>query len=109
MKNKWIKQGDTVLVIAGNDKGKSGEVIARKKEKILIRGVNVRKKHMKARKQGQKSDIVEIELPIHISNVALCNAKGEKIKVRAALKEGSKEKELVIVNGDKSESFRKLR
>ena len=109
MKNKWIKTGDKVLVIAGNDKGKSGEVIARKKDKILIQGINLRKKHMKARKQGQKSDIVEIELPIHISNVALCNASGEKIKIRASIEKGSKSKELILVGKDKNESFRKLR
>ncbi|PCI78396.1 50S ribosomal protein L24 [Candidatus Aerophobetes bacterium] len=109
MKNKWIKQGDTVLVIAGNDKGKSGEVLARKQERILIRGVNMRKKHMKAKKQGQKSDIVEIELPIHISNVAICNSNGEKIKLGVSFKKGSKEKELVIVGSGKNESFRKLR
>lgn len=109
MKNKWIKKGDTVLVLAGNDKGKTGEVVARKKDKILIQGVNLRKKHMKARKQGQKSDIVEIELPIHISNVALCDANGVKIKLRASIDEKTKSKELLLVGKDKNESFRKLK
>ena len=109
MKNKWIKKGDRVVVIAGNDKGRSGEVLARKKEKILVQGINIKKKHMKARKQGQKSDIVEIELPIHISNVALCDSGGQKIKLRAFIEKSSKHKELLLVGKDKNESFRKLR
>ena len=71
MKQKWIKKGDKVLVISGNDSGKVGEVIAKDDTRILVQGINVRKRHMKARQQGQKSDIISLEKPIHISNVAL--------------------------------------
>ncbi|MCB1115576.1 MAG: 50S ribosomal protein L24, partial [Chlamydiia bacterium] len=91
MKQKWIKKGDKVLVISGNDKGAVGEVIAKKESQILVQGVNVRKRHMKARQQGQKSEIVKMERPIHISNVALCSNDGKKIKLNVKLgKDGSK-------------------
>lgn len=108
MKQKWIKKGDKVLVISGNDKGSVGEVIAKKESQILVQGVNVRKRHMKARQQGQKSEIVKMERPIHISNVALCSNDGKKIKLNVKLgKDGSKE--LVYLDGDKEVSYRTLR
>ena len=47
MKQKWIKIGDKVLVLNGNDRGKVGEVLAKKDSRILVQGVNVRKRHTK--------------------------------------------------------------
>lgn len=108
MKQKWIKKGDKVLVISGNDRGKMGEVIAKKDARILVQGVNVRKRHMKAQRQGEKSEIISMEKPIHISNVALCNADGKKLKLRVKLgKDGSKD--LVYLDNEKEISYRTLR
>jgi len=108
MKNKWIKKGDKVLVIAGNDNGKVGEVIARRENRIIVQGVNVRKRHTKSRDQNRKSEIISMEMPIHISNVALCNAEGKKLKLKVKLdKEGNKE--LVSVEDGKETSHRTLR
>jgi large subunit ribosomal protein L24 len=84
--SKTIRKGDQVLVIAGNDRGKTGEVISRGEERILVKGVNVRKKHLKKTQQAQGGRIVEMEVPIHISNVCLCDKNGKKIK--SARKEG---------------------
>ena len=66
-----IKKGDTVKVLSGNDKGKIGEVlqVIPKKEKILVKNVNVRKKHVKPRKKGEEGGIIDMELPIHSSKV----------------------------------------
>lgn len=105
---KHIKTGDTVKVIAGNEKGQTGEVLALKKDRILIKGINVRKKHMKQRSEDQKSQIIEIERAIHISNVAICNDKGEKIKVYSKLKEDGS-KELCYKDGSKEVVLRTLR
>ncbi|HSX10216.1 MAG TPA: 50S ribosomal protein L24 [Chlamydiales bacterium] len=81
---KWIKKGDRVLVIAGNDRGKSGEVLSRGEERILVQGINVRKKHLKPTQQTQgKGRIVEMEVPIHISNVCLCDKEGKRTKEKA--------------------------
>lgn len=68
-----IKREDNVIVIAGKDKGKKGKVIKAmpKDDKVLVEGVNIRKRHMKPRKSGQKGEIVEIPHPIHVSNVKL--------------------------------------
>lgn len=108
MKQKWIKKGDNVLVISGNDRGKVGEVVAKKDTRILVQGVNIRKRHTKSRDQNQKSEIIDMEKPIHISNVALCNAEGKKLKLKVKLgKDGSKE--LVYFDNDKEMSYRTLR
>lgn len=102
---KWIRSGDQVVVIAGNDKGKFGEVISKGGDKVLVKGVNVRKRHMKPQGQNKLGQILEIEKPIHISNVKL--APGDDPKVKVKIKLGSKgEKELVYKENDKSKVYR---
>lgn len=66
-----IKKGDKVKVLAGNEKGKTGVVlkVLPKEEKVIVEGLNIVKRHRKARKQGEAGKIVEISAPIHISNV----------------------------------------
>ena len=78
-----IRKGDTVVVCSGRDKGKQGTVLSVVKDagKLFVKGVNVVKRHTK---QTQTSDggIIEKELPIHISNVALVDPKdGSATKV----------------------------
>ena len=67
-----IKKGDKVKVISGKDKGKSGAVLRAfpKLSKVLREGVNKRKIHKKARKQGEKGKTVEMDMPVHVSNVS---------------------------------------
>lgn len=79
--SKRIRRGDHVKVIAGNDKGKVGEVLDRSEERILVKGVNVRKKHLKRTQESQGPRIVDMEVPVHISNVALCDDKGNALKL----------------------------
>ena len=68
-----IKKGDSVVIIAGNDKGKSGKVtrVFPAAGKVLVEGVGMRTKHQKPRKAGQSGQIVQKQHPIHVSNVAL--------------------------------------
>lgn len=71
-----IRKNDTVLVIAGKDKGKKGRVrfAYPKKERLLVEGVNFVKKHSRAQGAVKQAGIIEREAPIHISNVMLlCN------------------------------------
>ena len=72
-----IKKGDTVVVISGNDKGKKGEVIetSPKTRKIVVKGVNIVKKHMKPRKQGEQGGIITLESSINECKVnVLCKS-----------------------------------
>ena len=75
-----IKKNDMVLVIAGNDKGKRGRVLKTFPEKgrAIVEGVNFIKRHTRARKQGQKSGILEKEAPVSASNLMVICAKCDK-------------------------------
>ena len=68
-----VKKGDTVQVISGKDKGKIGEILQtlQKESKVLVKGVNLRTKHVKPQQEGESGQIVINEAPIHSSNVML--------------------------------------
>ena len=68
-----IRKNDTVLVIAGKDKGKKGKVrfAYPKKQRVLVEGINFIKKHSRARGQVKQAGIIDLEVPIHVSNVML--------------------------------------
>ena len=79
-----IRKGDNVKILTGNDKGKTGEVleVIPKTEKIIVKGVNIRKKHVKPRKQGEESGIIPVECPIHMSKVnVVCPKCGKATRV----------------------------
>ncbi|EAC7981033.1 50S ribosomal protein L24 [Listeria monocytogenes] len=96
-----VKKGDKVKVITGKDKGKSGKVLAAfpKKNRVLIEGINMVKKHTKPSNVNPQGGILNVEAPIHVSNVMLLDpktgeptrvgyeVKGDK-KVRVAKKSG---------------------
>lgn len=86
-----IKSGDTVTVIAGDHKGSEGKVLTvdREKNKAIVEGINVVKKHEKPSAQNPQGGIVEKEAPIHISNLSLME-KGEPVRVGYAVKDGKK-------------------
>jgi large subunit ribosomal protein L24 len=79
MANK-IRKGDTVQVIAGDDKGKTGRILSVNEvtNRVVVEKINFVKRHTKARKQGMKSGIIEKEAPIHISNVQIYDPKAER-------------------------------
>jgi large subunit ribosomal protein L24 len=82
-----IRKGDIVMVIAGDDKGKTGRVLAvdAEKQRVVVEKVNFVKRHTKARRQGVKSGIIEKEAPLHLSNVLIYDAKsgrGTRVGVR---------------------------
>lgn len=85
-----IKKGDTVMVLVGKYKGKTGEVlsVSPKENKVLIAGVNIVKKHKKPTMNSQ-GQIVEVEKPIHISNVSLIED-GKPARVGFKIEDGKK-------------------
>ena len=87
-----IKKGDNVKVISGNDKGKQGKVLAVFPEarRVVVEGVNVKNKHVRSRKQGQKGELVHKTMPIAIARLMiLCPTCGKitRIKYRISEKE----------------------
>ncbi len=75
-----IKSGDKVLMLVGKDKGKIGKVmkVFPKKNKVVVEGLNLCKKHYRPRREGEKGEIVEIPRPVDVSNVALICPNCEK-------------------------------
>jgi large subunit ribosomal protein L24 len=91
-----IRKGDTVMVIAGDDKGKTGRVLSvdEAKRRVVVEKVNFVKRHTKPRGQRQQGGILEKEAPIHLSNVMLYDPKagrGVRVGVRTT-KEGKRER-----------------
>ena len=88
-----IKKGDTVVVIAGKEKGKSGKVteVSPKDNKVLVEGVNIVTKHQKARKQDEKSQIVKKNAPVEASNLmVVCPSCGKATRVAHNTVDGKK-------------------
>jgi|SRR6478609_3468348 len=83
-----LKKGDTVVVIAGKDKGREGEIITvlPKADKVIVSGVNLARKHQKARKQNDQGGIIDKDMPIHVSNVMLVH-KGKPTRVGYQIKD----------------------
>lgn len=88
-----IKKGDTVKIITGKDRGKTGKVLRVdvKTERILIDGLNVFKKHARPRKQGEKGEIVSVPRPVQASNVMpVCPSCGTGVRVGAKNEGGAR-------------------
>lgn len=79
-----IHKGDTVKIITGKDKGKTGKIlkVLLKKNSILIEGLNLYKKHVRPKRQGEKGEMVLVPRPVDISNVMLfCPNCGQAVKI----------------------------
>ena len=88
-----IKKGDKVQVLSGNDKGKTGEVMSviPKTNKVIIKGVNIRKKHVKPRKQGEEGGIISVECAIPAAKVnVVCSKCGKSTLIGYVMEKDEK-------------------
>ena len=101
--NKYhVKKGDTVVVVAGKDKSKSGKVlqILPKREGVLVEGLNIVKRHTRAR-GNEPGGIVEKEAPVHISNVMIyCNKCAKPVRTRTSVLEDGKKARVCVKCGE---------
>ena len=102
-----IRTGDTVMVTAGNDKGAVGEIlkVITKKDRVVVKGVNIRSRHIKPTQQNPKGGVIKKEMSIHMSNVSPV-VEGKPARVRfETQKDGAKVRIGVLVDdkGKKSE------
>ena len=88
-----VKVGDNVRVITGSNKGKEGKVlkVLKNENRVIIDGVNIIKKHVKPNRENETGGILEVEAPIHISNVKLASKKDKKEVKKETKKESKKE------------------
>ena len=84
-----IKKNDNVMVIAGKDRAKTGKVLEAMpaENRILVEGINVKKRHQRPRKTNEKGQVIDVTLPIHVSNVQLIEG-GKRIRVGKKLIDG---------------------
>ena len=91
-----VSKGDTVRVMRGDDKGKEGKILRLypKTGRVLVEGINIVKKHRKARTADDQSGIIEAPAPVHSSNLMLLDAKtGEPTRTKARIdSDGTKER-----------------
>jgi large subunit ribosomal protein L24 len=75
-----LKKGDNVIIIAGKDKGKKGKIIHvfPQKERIVVEGLNMVKKHQRPKKSGEKGQTINRPMPLHVSNAMIVDPKTEK-------------------------------
>ena len=86
-----LKKGDKVVVIAGSNKGKEGTITKVLDEKVIIEGVNLRKKHLKPKNNNGTGEIIEQKAPIHASNVMIIDPKTKKpTKIKKVIDEKGK-------------------
>ncbi|CAN1764164.1 50S ribosomal protein L24, chloroplastic [Linum perenne] len=110
-----VKVGDTVKLIAGDDKGKVGEItkIFRHNSTVIVKDMNLKTKHMKSKEQGEPGQIIKIEAPIHSSNVMLYS-KEKNVASRVGhkvLEDGSRVRYLIKTGEviDSAENWKKLK
>jgi large subunit ribosomal protein L24 len=98
-----VTKGDTVRVMRGDDKGKEGKVIRvySKTGRITIEGVNIVKRHRRARTAEEQSGIVEMAAPIHASNVMLLDPKsGEPTRMRRQIDDDGTKERIAVKSGE---------
>ena len=98
-----IRKGDMVMVIAGDDKGKTGRVLSvdETKLRVIVEKINFVKRHTKARGQNQQGGILEKEAPIHLSNLMLFDPKaGRGVRVGVRVTKDGKRERISRATGD---------
>lgn len=98
-----VVKGDTVRVVRGDDKGKEGKIIRvhTKTGRVVIEGVNIVKKHRKARRAEEQSGIIEMPAPLHASNVMLLDPKsGAPTRIRAKIDTDGTKERISVKSGD---------
>ena len=99
-----VRVGDKVRILAGKDKGKEGKVTVtlRDKDKVVVEGINIVKKHMKPNNANETGGILSVEAPIHVSNVKVIESKdNKKAETKKEVKKNTTKKSTKKEVGDK--------
>ncbi len=90
-----LKTGDKVVVVSGSNKGREGKITKILDNKVIVEGVNIVKKHLKPKNNNGTGEIIEVEAPIHASNVMLIDPKTKK-PTKVKMEKDSKGKKIRI-------------
>ena len=98
-----IQKGDSIIVVTGKDKGKTGKVVRAfpKKNKVVVEGINISKRHIKPRSRNQAGGIIDKNMPINVSNVMLVHPKTKKaVRLGYKIEEGGLKVRVTRGKGD---------
>lgn len=89
-----LKKNDSVVILAGKDKGKTGKVlrIDQKKDQVFVQGLNMVKKAVRKKSQQDRGGIIEVEAPLHLSNVTAAVKDGSPSRIGYEIKDGKKKR-----------------
>lgn len=104
--SKKIRKGDKVIAISGNSRGLTGTVISCRGEKVIVEGLNVRKRHVKGR-GDRPGEIIKLEKPIHISNLKVCTAENQPVRLHVREEDGKRQ--LYYKDGAKEVVYRAVK
>lgn len=107
-RSKKVRTGDTVVVLAGDAKGQFGTVLACLDDKVVIQGLNLCKKHVKKSQQNPQGGTIEMERPIHVSNVRPCDNEGRPLKLKVRMNDQG-ERELYHLTDDQPVVWRSIK
>ena len=87
-----LKKGDNVIITTGKDKGKKGQIVRAlpKENKIIVEGLNMLKKHQRPKRRGEKGSVINVAMPINVSNVMILDPKTGKASRIGKKKVGEK-------------------
>lgn len=108
IRSKKIRKGDRVVAIAGNNRGMTGTVQSLKGEKVIVQGLNMRKKHIKRNQAAPRGRIVEMERPIHISNLKVCVEGDTAARLKVRTNEQG-HRQFVYQQGDQEVVYRSVK
>lgn len=106
--SKKVRKGDRVVVIAGNARGQKGTVEACFGDRVIVGGVNMHKRHVKRSQAHPQGGRIEVEAPIHISNVKACDEEGHPLKLKMRMNDQG-ERELVYMKDGQPVMWRSMK
>lgn len=106
--SKKIRKGDRVVVIAGNARGQTGTVEACSEDRVIIGGVNMHKRHIKRSQAHPQGGRIDVEGPIHVSNVRACNEEGKPLKLKVRTNDQG-ERELIYLKDGQPVVWRSMK
>lgn len=108
---RHVRSGDEVIVTTGSDKGRRGKVlrVLTNEDRVVVEGVNVRRKHLKPSQQNPQGGVVSLEMPIHISNVSPVDKNGKPTRVRFVKKDDGSKVRIAATTGEELSVLKKAK
>ena len=108
---RHVRKDDEVIVTAGKDKGSRGKVVRvlTKEDRVIVEGINVRRKHVKPTQSNPQGGVVSVAMPIHISNVSPVDKNGKPTRVRFVTKPDGEKVRVAVTTGEELSVLKKAK